>query len=212
MPRQSAKHYTSVQLIQLARDNVRAAEVNTLPAIAGIVFSALSLEAIVNEMLDRVRDPWRPESAVDLIRVRSICDAAGLNERMTSIETKVAVLAVALGAQDNPMGRQPYQDFRLLIQIRNFLVHLRPDIRDQGDDGVWNSHKILLRLAERGVIAMPLLSRPTMTINELQSASVARWAFETMVSTVQDLLGLFPVAFAEAEQLGCSYGRDNLDL
>lgn len=212
MPRRSAKHYTSVQVIQLARDNVRAAEVNTLAAIAGILFSALSLEAIVNELLDRVRDPYRPEFTSELTRVRSICDAAGLNERTTSIETKILVLAVALGAPDNPMGRQPYQDFRLLIQIRNFLVHLRPDTRDQGDDGVWNSHKILNHLAQRGVITVPVSSAPTMTINELQSYRVACWAFEAMLSTVEDLVGLFPKEFAESENLAYSYGRKNLGL
>lgn len=210
MPRQSAKLYASVQLIQIARDGVRASEVDTLAAIAGIVFSALALEAIVNELLDRVRDPVKGSSIGPVARLLAVARAAGLYERHTAVEGKIQIMAAALNGSEVSSGSQPFQDCNLLIQIRNHIVHTRPETREQSEDGTWPMHKILQRLVARKILRTP--TQVSATIYELQNYAVAKWAFETMVATIQELVALFPLDFRRDEDLEVFYGVANLAL
>ena len=212
MPRQSAKLYASVQLTQIARDGVRASEVDTLAAITGIVFSALALEAIVNELVDRVRDPVKGSLIGPVARLLAVARAAGLYERRTAVEGKIQIMVAALSDSEVSSGSQPFQDCNLLIQIRNHIVHTRPESRDQSEDGTWPIHKILQRLVARKILQTPNSTQVSATINELQNYAVAKWAFETMVATIQELVALFPLDFRRDEDLEIFYGVANLAL
>lgn len=56
MTEEYATVYTSVQLLQIAREGVCMSGQNTLQAIVGVVFSAFALEAVVNQLVDHMRD------------------------------------------------------------------------------------------------------------------------------------------------------------
>jgi hypothetical protein len=109
----------------------RAAEFSP-DALAAIVFSALWVEAFVNELIHRVtvgREDILPE-AVRRLRQRAI--AADLDGRDARLDVKVQVIATGLTGSPFDIGLQPYQDFHLLTGLRNDLVHHRPETVKRG--------------------------------------------------------------------------------
>jgi hypothetical protein len=212
MPRPSAKLYASVQLIQIARDSVRASQTNTLSAITGIAFSAFTLEAIVNELLDRIRDSSMNTGDAEIAKISAVAHAAGLYEQRGGTEQRIRVLMAALVGADPSTPPHWYLEYKLLIQVRNFIVHTRPESRSQGNDGDWPVHRILKELANRKIVRVPRTPEFSAAMNELQNYNVAKWAFDTMIRTVQELVALFPATFRDRHELDKYYGASNLDL
>jgi len=208
----SAKLYSSGHLLQIARDNVRASQADTLPSIVAIVFSALSLEAIVNELLEIVREPMHTLSRHELATAAALAEAAGLYTRQATIEAKILGLVSSLSGTKVTSGGQPYQDCGLLVTVRNLIVHSRPETRIEDEDGIWPAPKVVKRLVERRVLAAPDVVAVGATIGDLQNYAVARWSFETMVATVQAIIESFPRTVRANENLDAFYGRENLDL
>jgi hypothetical protein len=100
----------------------------------------------VNELLDRVRD--RPASPPfdEIATLSAVPRAAGRSDRDASLEAKINVMIAVLGRGTVSVGKQPFQDCNLLIQIRDFLVHPGSDTIHLNKDGSLPKNTIWIAL------------------------------------------------------------------
>jgi hypothetical protein len=146
--------------------------------IATVFFSVASLEAWVNEI---GADPARRFPALD---ARLIAAALELAERRQLLE-KLQLLAELRQGNPPDYGRPPAQDLPLVVDLRNALVHYRPEFASGARHG-----RIGQRLEQR-VQRTPFLSRSEpMFPRGFASYDCARWAVET----VRDFLAVFGAA------------------
>ncbi len=128
-------YYTADSLAFIAKDAAeRSADAASLwdPLVA-VVFSAIMIEAAVNEILETVasdRGPL-PES---VRRLKEFSRSIGLAERRTSLSAKIQTIATILSGAPLKRNEHPSRDFDLLIAARNFLVHHRPERASRATD------------------------------------------------------------------------------
>jgi hypothetical protein len=118
-----ATFLSSNQLAWIAGKAARAAGSEPDQAIVAVFFSCAYVEAVLNELLHHVRD--RDDDPYPYIL--QVAKAAGLYERSASLERKLRVLCLAATHGPAPFDRKPLQDFDLLIELRNWVTHLRPE-------------------------------------------------------------------------------------
>lgn len=94
-------------------------------AINSIIFSATALEAFINE-----RSEWaaqmcdfapQPDAVVAFANVMQDAEKA-----RASIQSKYQLARWVLTGQAYDQGANPYQDFAVLVDLRNSLLHLKP--------------------------------------------------------------------------------------
>ena len=90
------------------------------PALTSIVFSVVSLEAFLNEVADIALE-FYADPAISLF-VDFMVDA---EKSRASLESKFVLSRWILAGQKFDRGSQPYQDFALLLGLRNDLVHFK---------------------------------------------------------------------------------------
>jgi hypothetical protein len=165
-------------------------------AIVAITFSAIGLEAFVNEIIERVSaDVPDGERQAEVARLRGMIEACDLAARTTGLATKVQVIRAALTGSPFPRGEQPYQDFDLLLAVRNFVVHDRPELVATNDAGgrAGAPVRVVQRLVARQVITSPEESEIVYGAwSSLADQRVAFWAFSTAVGIAQSLAQAFP--------------------
>lgn len=183
-------------LADVARNAAKGAteQTNSGPPLVAVVFSAMAVEAAVNEILTLVAiaTDAQPESVQ---RLRALIPAARLMERDASLETKIQLIAIALSGRPLSRDRQPLQDLTLLVATRNFLVHHRPE-QIQTDDGeLWTPSKMMKQLASRGLVSAPQSPELPSAVATLSMPSVAVWAFATACAMVNELVNHFPPGY-----------------
>ncbi|MGA8491451.1 MAG: hypothetical protein WB711_13580 [Terriglobales bacterium] len=124
-----------------------------------------------------------------------------------SIESKYHLARLVVTGQVFDKGTQPFQDFALLVNLRNIVVHARPHdvIREQASSGISPAEdKIIRQLEQRGVIKSP--SRPkgnwggekvtliTNLLDELSLQSVGQWACNSAAGIVNAVLDFLQTA------------------
>ena len=184
---------SSGALLSVAR---RATEASTYhgdnPLIATI-FSAFGFEAWVNELLTNVRLTAEPYRLAPLDRLYPMIAAARLQERSTSLRTRLDVIGTVVQGEGWTLGRPPFQDLDLLLDIRNELAHVRPEMTpiDIYEDDQGNLHirqQQLARIGERMVqakiVARPSPSHITPLLRLLQDQGVGLWAYQTARATI----------------------------
>lgn len=100
-------------------------------ALVAIVFSAVAAEAFINELAELASQApehvWpeagsEPHEVSDLARL--VSEANGLHG---SVKLKFHLAKIALSGSSFDEGGVPYQDFALLMELRNTLAHLKFD-------------------------------------------------------------------------------------
>ena len=157
------------------------------PLIAAL-FGAFGLEAWVNELLHRVRHTTEPYRLAPLDRLYPMIAAARLQERTTSLRTRIDVIGTVVRGDTWTLGTQPFQDLDLLLDIRNELAHVRPEMTpiDVYEDDEGNFHirqerlaKLGERLVQSKIVTRPRPSEITPLLRLLQEQSVGVWAYKT---------------------------------
>ena len=123
--------------------NLNFADGGQNDAIIAVTFSVMSVEAFLNELIELAKE--REES-----EAKSLCQIEPLLKSWEGIET--ILLSASSSTSDTPFqrDRQPFQDFNLLVRVRNRLVHLLAG--DKITDGLRDEHqKILSALKSHGV-------------------------------------------------------------
>jgi hypothetical protein len=156
-----------------------------------IVFAAIGLEALVNEVGESASDPTFHDSRVqppikDVAAVFAEAEAG-----RAQLPLKLQVLSLALARRTLDRGERLFQELALLVDLRNSLVHLK---LDQTTFPVPPDHepRILKRLRSTGILAdVPTPPRPSWPIL-VSTPAAAKWAFNTAVGTGAALLDLVP--------------------
>ena len=170
-------------------------------AIIAIVFSAIAIEGFVNDLLADVS--WVPLDELDppLRQLQELAAAAGIEDRHTPLFRKISVIYVALTGKRCDTGRQPFQDLDLLLDLRNSLVHSRPETlnveKANSPSGVSTHHqvqpaKLAVRLAQRGIVPSPPKEVLTSLLAILHHPNAAAWAYNTAIASIRDLTSLHP--------------------
>jgi hypothetical protein len=157
-------------------------------SLIAVVFAAAALEGFVNECFDYLLE-LNKDPAFD--RMRAIAAAADVTSRATSLSTKIQLLSAGIAGRNFDRGRQPYQDFDLLIALRNGLLHQRME-RLPGDDAPdVQPNRLVERARSRGLIE-PESAGVTSVMGVASAPKVAMWAVSTSLEMAKQVSDLFP--------------------
>lgn len=160
-------------------------------ALVSIVFSALALEAFINEMLSLAKDAKQAGSTEVFLDklINSISESD--SERKTTCK-KFMLTSEALDSIFNK-GGSPYQDFADLFSLRDCLVHLKPeDNIDIDESGKINflPRKLIKRLRSKGICQQHTqIESITLLVS---TANAAMWACNTASIMVNAILDKIP--------------------
>lgn len=158
-------------------------------AVPSYIISAISVEAFLNEMFlgDWARSVLRnsPLFAID----KDVLEKLRIDDRI------VLVAKLHFGATVN-RGEQPYQDFALLLKIRNALVHYKMD----------GHMPSFFRASQINQLMLPS-ARPERTggspqmpwVWAISTTEGIRWAYNTAVAMIRYLIDLPPATQEEYE-------------
>jgi hypothetical protein len=170
-----------------------------MEALTAIVFAATSLEAFINEIADLAAQPLYPEPPEP-----SFVAFAGLMEELeksrASIVSKFWLGKWVLTAAPYDKGAPPYQDFALLIELRNTLVHSRSlDKLDYYDDEVGfvrtvetEAPTVITKLASKHILAELPGPSAVAWITLITTKATARWACNAASALVLSFLEMIP--------------------
>ncbi len=178
-----------------ARDTVEEGVAHRA-SLNAIVFSAIALEAFINEVAE-----YAAMSATD--GSPAIGNFAALarevEEAHGSIRLKFLLASAVLGGRAYDRGIQPYQDFALLVAVRNAIVHHKPEDRIQGqeeDEEIGNSvvpRKLTEQLRGRHLIEVNLINQASF-LQLIATPKMAAWACDTAANMVRSLVDTFPAS------------------
>jgi hypothetical protein len=190
----------------------RATEASTYHgdnSLIATVFSAFGFEAWVNELLHNVRHTAEPYRLSPLDRLHPMIAAARLQERSTSLRTRLDVIGTVVQGEGWTLGKAPFQDLGLLLDIRNELAHVRPEMTSvdiyEDDGGAFHFHQERLtpigeRLVQAKVVQRPKTSDITPLLRQLQDQNVGAWACRTVRASIAAVRALAP---GSAWELAC---------
>jgi hypothetical protein len=183
--------FNSAAFFSLARTASENTDDTPSEAVVAVVFSAIAVESFLNEVLERLRFDADRE-VPELKRARMMSEAADLYEKDASVDVKTQILSASLTGAPIDRGAQPYQDFNLLVRVRNALVHYRPEM--QSDDGAPVSLRSLRRsLAARGLFPSDRSEDSAHSVfGDLLTPKVAAWAIETALNMIFTVAGFLP--------------------
>jgi len=162
-------------------DEMTRAQADSLVAV---VFAAATLESFANEfgvLARQSRCDSMKEFADELDHMEDQHAATGL---------KFLKISDALGGSVYSKGARPFQDFKLLFDVRNAVVHVKPEF-------LGNVPKIMQRLATLGLCKIPNrmsgnISDYAQVFRDISTAKAAQWACKVVTEMVGKLRNSLP--------------------
>ena len=149
-------------------------------ALIAIIFSCATLEAYINQAISiaGIHEQVDP-------KIKAFADIVGdMAGKDSSVTTLYHTARWVLTSETFDRGLRPYQDFALLVRIRNALIHLKPDRIINGQPEKSAQTKLLEELQRKGLTEVHLPLRGTWTIY-LHNPEVAKWACDTASQMIQ---------------------------
>lgn len=163
-------------------------------AMPAIVLSTVALECFINEITHRIPNGYGREPIEIFSKAADWLEFIG-SKRLSTLE-KIEALHLAFKGSKIDRGAQPYQDLSLLYQLRNELVHRKPEgpgnWNPSDHDREYEPHKFVKALAQIGVIEPPPPKAPPVWGQFVLNNKTAKWAFNTAVSGVHFIYNLLP--------------------
>lgn len=168
-------------------------------ATTAILMAAISTEAFINELMEVVEidsdspllisTPHSPRLLAFAKVLREIEESHG------TLTLKYLMASQILSGVMFDKSSSPFQDFRLLVSVRNDIVHLKPKDKFADDPNVPLSvtpPKYIASMQQRG-IARPQNPGVNMSwFNILQCDETARWACDSALRIIAAVLNFFP--------------------
>jgi hypothetical protein len=188
----SATHLFSIAQAAVERlKNVPDRDSGHHDACVAILFAAAALEAFANEVGYIARGPLEvnPE-------IKSLGQLFEELETSASVQSKFLLLRALLAKEAYDKGASPYQDFALLIALRNELVHRKAE-RYEVDalDAPLNTNTLLERLQSKSMLAEPHRPQVWGFFLAIETPAVARWAAKSAAAMVKDIVVAAPPEF-----------------
>ena len=184
-PPLQALFLASNQLSEIARKAAGESRVDHQASLIAILFSAAWLEAGINEAIQDVLGGRMRDDTARIQAVRLAARAAGLDERFVSLDRKLRVLCAAATGEELDETAEPWSGIGVLVQLRNWMVHLRPELLNvrQGEDHESSSlvstqvHQIVSSLVKVGAIKEVPRGFMVPVTTAAQLPGVGEWAY-----------------------------------
>lgn len=160
--------------------------------LVAVIFSVVTLEAYINELgaiadsplWSSVEDPW----------IRSFVSVMKeLERKKESTELKYRLAKIVFSGTPYDEDKLPFQDFRLLVGLRNMIVHSRPQEEAEvvGSSLRAKPPKIIAKLRSKHIVHDPGKSAvPWM--NRISTPETAQWACNTAASMSRSIYEAIP--------------------
>jgi len=150
-------------------------------ALVAIVFATSTLEAWISQTIF-IAKKWtkKPPKIIEAFATL----LGELDSNKTSASLKIFMSHWVICGKRLDRGAEPYQSFDLLVDIRNSLIHLKPD-----KVGTEHIHKLLLQLKSKGLISDfdPKALRMCWVLH-ISNPHIAKWACNTAASMIQQFV------------------------
>lgn len=168
-------------------------------ALISIIFSALALEAFINEVLSLAKDAKQAgESEAFLDK---LIDAIDESASKKSTREKFMLASEALNSSFKK-GENPYQNFADLFRLRDCLGHFKPEDRiEEGENGEFKylGRKLSERLRSKGIFQNHTQVESITLL--VSTAKAAQWACNTASEMVNAILDKIPTSFSNNNQV-----------
>jgi hypothetical protein len=183
------KSYISGHLLGIARNAYKSLTPTMAEAQVVIAFSAMALEAFLNEIEDLSAQDLMAEN--DRLRALGQILATAEASRASAI-FKIELSHVLLTGKTIDRGAHPYQDLGLLFKLRNLIVHPRPESVILNPEPDESHPNIVSSLAARGIIEPPASGAAIAWRQYVFVPTVAAWAHNVAVGTISWFVDLLP--------------------
>jgi hypothetical protein len=163
------------------------------PALISVVFSVIALEAFINEMTDYAQDMTAYQPSVEGPEAVLFAQVMGdAEEAHARLESKFTLASWILSGRNIDRGGQPYQDFALLMRLRNDLVHTKPNkLFVHGVTTNEEAHgSLLARFRDKNILADDNVTGSWTYL--AQTKAVAEWSCKTAAHVVNDMCSGVP--------------------
>jgi hypothetical protein len=164
-------------------------------ALVSIIFSALALEAFINE-IPALAKCGKQDGSTEAFLDKLIDAIEESNSEKKNTQHKFMLASEALNSGFKK-GDKLYQNFADLFKLRDCLVHLKPeDIIEEGENGEikYFGRKLLQNLRGKGIY----LDTPAESIiSKVSTAKAAFWACNTVSEMVNAILDKLPASFTD---------------
>ena len=168
-------------------------------AVVAVVFSALAVEAFLNDVVhltEEVTDSVDWGSTPDVGEKFKVFGyiMKELEDRNSSIAIKMQMAHLFFTGTHLDSGSQPYQNYKILTNLRNALVHSKPVKHGVSldDSNQYEPQKIVKQLVDQKVIPKPSPQEPPALMPYIRKPEVARWAYGVAVEMRTFLVQLIP--------------------
>ncbi len=150
-----------------------------------MLFSVAFLESAINELFtDSYDDYTHHIGALDdslIAAMRAVRPSVSRNR----LEDKFALALRLAGREPMDRGAQPYQDFKLSLELRNQLVHWSPEsaLAGTADEAPGTrSHRVMQQLSGKGFDLNPFAAEGNAFFpDKCLGAGCAEWMFRSCV-------------------------------
>lgn len=189
-------YYHASELFGIARRAAAGAKPYDEGFLVAILFSVLALEAFINEsgdIAEMVPTLHRQKIVEGFSAVMS-----ELEDRKESLLIKYHMALLVFSGSTWDEGSQPFQDFKLLVSLRNALAHTKADkweamVSDSKPDPLRKLDqypKLVQQLCQKRLIEEPATSVSWLEVMATQK--VANWACLTAESVTKAFLHAVP--------------------
>jgi hypothetical protein len=161
-------------------------------AILAIVMAAAAAEAFINEFAEYVSLSVASSSGSDMIQPQIAACADVLQEledSRASVTAKYLAASLVVAGKSFPKGASPFQDFKLLIDLRNAIMHVHPTVGNDAHQG----QRATDALAQRGIAIAGGQPGSLPWFDRLMMPSVAVWAHDSALAIIRGFLDLVPM-------------------
>ncbi len=162
-------------------------------SFVSITLSAMSLECYVND--------FTHQSSSELLRI-GIKPLQDLNYVLKILENskasliaKIETIHFLLTGEELEKGASKHQELSMLVRLRNELVHRKPESTGEWgleENQTFEPHKFVKYFSDRGVINKPSEASPPTWSQYINKPEVAKWAYNVVVTTLQDIVSILP--------------------
>ncbi len=168
---------------------------NTDPLIP-IVFTALSLEAFINESAGMARTVPTADKQEIVEGFSSVMKE--LEDRKEAILVKFHMALLVFSGETWREGSQPFQDLKLLLTLRNAIAHMKTDVwstavksgEPDPERSLDSYPKFVQALRQRGLIEKPGNSESWLEV--IAQPKVAIWACKTASIVTKEFYQAIP--------------------
>jgi len=161
-----------------------------LLALVSTTFSAAAVEAFLNEAAKMASDFASLPSEPQAVRLFAECMVEA-EDNHTSLPSKFALANWILVGTKLNKGVQPYQDFDLLVRLRNRVMHFKGNQRFEQNVTAEEFHRELIQsFGNKQILAEDM--EPGSWLHAIETKAVAEWSCRTAAKVVVDFASKAP--------------------